>query len=151
MLAHTDGRGCRMLPAACQRGPMVSEAGQANIPLEEGDSMSNTLTQYQLSSLVLWLFFTSYEHLHPFIKDRSSNSLPKYYHKIMKNNAFYTYESISPLSFSLNTCGWVGLWVEGSKQPLPLCFGLFEVKTQLDAVHAKYATYHTQTHTHKHS
>lgn len=37
-----------MFPAACQEGPMVSEAGRANIPLEEADSVSNTLKQCQL-------------------------------------------------------------------------------------------------------
>ncbi len=44
-----------MLPGVHQGGPVVSVAGRANIPLEEGDLVSNTLKQYQLSSLVLWL------------------------------------------------------------------------------------------------
>ena len=46
-------------------------------------------------------------------------------------------------------CVWVGLWVRGSKQLLPLWSGLFELKVQLDAVHAVNATYHTQIHTHE--
>lgn len=60
MQAHTDGRDCKMLLAAHQGGPVVSEAGRANIPLEEGDSVSNTMKQNQLSSLVLSFFIIGY-------------------------------------------------------------------------------------------
>lgn len=45
----------------------------------------------------------------------------------------------------------MGLWVGGSKQPLPLWFGLFEVKVLLGAVCAVYATSHTQAQHHKQS
>lgn len=40
--AHTDVQVCKMLLAARQGGLAVSEAGRANILLEEGESVSNT-------------------------------------------------------------------------------------------------------------
>lgn len=123
--AHTDVQGCRMLLAACRGGSTVSEAGRANIPLEEGDSVSITLKQYQLSSLVLPAMRT-YTHL-------LKMEVQTFHQNIIANHEklFYNYASILQVSFSLNAClwcRWVGLWVGGSKQPLPLWFGLFEVK-----------------------
>lgn len=61
----------------------------------------------------------------------------------MKNNAIYTYAS-----FSLNVCVlWVGLRVGHSKQPLPLWFGLFDVRVQLDALQHMLHTTHRHIHT----
>lgn len=69
-----------MLLAAHQGRSVVSEAGRANIPLEEGDSVSNTMKQNQLSSLVLSFFFTGYVLALPpinNIKDGGSKNFTK--------------------------------------------------------------------------
>lgn len=39
MQARTDGRGCRILLAAHQGAPVVSQAGPADIPLEEKETL----------------------------------------------------------------------------------------------------------------
>lgn len=40
MQAHTDGQGCKILLAARQGGPVVSQAGPADISLEKQECFS---------------------------------------------------------------------------------------------------------------